>query len=216
VGGEAHHGVGASGVAGGVRQWADAFAEAASQPPAPTYTPALLLPCVGSAFFELSSDPILSSQLGSVIETEGPVAEAVLFRRVAQAWGFSRVGARISARLKLRVSGPVGRTSDGGEVFYWPVGLLPETWTRYRVSDLSDQSRRSIQHVCIEELALLALAALRTAKVAPRREIADAVCRMVGMLRSTARAHNRVHDAVSRLVKEGRAIAVDDQVHWSG
>lgn len=52
------------------------------------------------AFYAQASNQRLSADLRQVIETEGPLPESVLHRRVARAWGLERTGARIVERLR--------------------------------------------------------------------------------------------------------------------
>lgn len=156
-------------------------------------------------FYEPHSGARIRQQVALVIDSEGPLSEAVLFRRVARAWGLERTGSRIAERIRNLVPPLVPRTLDNGTTFYWPNGVVPQTWSEFRVCDHDEVSRRHTDDVCIEELAMLSLEVLRHAGSSPRADIARAVSRMLGMARTPADSEARVSEAINILIERGKA-----------
>ncbi len=167
---------------------------------AQVYAPAAVASGDPVAFYEPHSSRRLSDQLQLVVDAEGPLPESALFRRVARAWGLERTGARIVERLKQLVPHSVPRTLESHETFYWPTNADPVTWNAFRVADATEESKRHVSHVAIEEVAALVVHVVREAGSPTRSEAARAVCRLLGMARMQAEAERRVMDAVNALV----------------
>ena len=176
------------------------------------YTPATLPAGDPVQFYEYRTAPTLTQHLALAVEAEGPVAEMVLFRRVARAWGLERTGSRIVGRLRSLIPHELQRTNESGVTFYWPKGVQPATWNDFRVSGHYDASRRTADEVCLEELGGLAMHVLKHAGSSPRADIARAVCRLIGMARTPADSEARVGTAVDRLVALGLASEIEGSV----
>jgi hypothetical protein len=164
-------------------------------------------------FYEGSLMPLLASQLLKVVETEGPVSQAAAFKRVTRSWGLSRVGSRIEAHLNALVPSHVTRTTDNGTVFYWPAHANPNTWDGIRVPGSDPDTRRSIDEICLEELGNAAVYVLQQQGGTSQDGLVKAVCRLLGVARTTTEAGARI----SRALTHGRVQAVvavtDGSVH---
>lgn len=168
------------------------------------YSPVSLTTGDPGKFYDNSVSSSIALQLQQVIHAEGPLPEMVLFRRVARAWGFERTGARISERLKRLVPSTIGQTVDGSVIFYWPASSAAFGWKGFRIADQFEASRRHIADVAIEEVGNLVLHVLQIGGVAPKSDVAKAVCRLIGMARTTADAETRVGNAIDLLCAQGR------------
>ena len=156
---------------------------------------------------------MLKAQLTLVIEGEGPIAESVLFRRVARAWGLERTGARIVERLRgLAPQGAVV-VADATESFYWPAGTDLAAWRVVREVGAAEDSRRNVQQVALEEIAVMAGWHLASLGSCPRVELVRLVCRSFGMARATAEAELRVIKALETMLDDGRAHEVGAVIH---
>jgi len=161
-------------------------------------------------FYEHSASAELAHHLQLIVDTEGPIAEALLFKKVARAWGLERTGSRITERLKRLVSGSVVRTTEEGTVFYWPTGSKPDAWSIFRIAGSTEESRRHVNDICLQEIGALVKYVLQQAGGSPRQDVARSVCRLVGMTRTTAEAEARIGLAVDALV-EAQALLESDQ-----
>lgn len=177
----------------------------AATPPVSTplvYAPAVLPAGDREAFYQGNANRRLEEHLRCVIDSEGPLAEALLFQRVARAWGLERTGSRISERLRGLVSADIPRTRDGDVTFYWPTGSDPKTWCAFRVAGDSDDSKRHVSAVCAEEIAAVVTHVLDTAGNASRSDLAKAVCKALGMVRTSADAEARIIVVVEALLRK--------------
>ena len=152
-------------------------------------------------FYEPGSAGVLVAQLRQVIEEEGPILEAVLFRRMARAWGLERTGSRIAERLRNMVPATCVKTSEASATFYWPSGADPETWRKFRVADQEESSRRNVAEVSLQEIGAVALHVLDHGGGAASGDIARSVCRLLGMARTPVDAEARVVQAMEVLVQ---------------
>ena len=176
------------------------------------YAPVTLISGDPVLFYEPRAARTLAEHLKLVVEAEGPLPEAALFRRVARAWGLERTGSRITERLRGLVPPTVSRTTEPHETFYWPSSVDPKTWDTFRVADDSELSRRHVTDVCLEEVAALVRHVLRQAGGAPRQDVARSVCRLLGMARTPADAERRVGSAIDNLISSRTVTEVAGRV----
>jgi very-short-patch-repair endonuclease len=163
-------------------------------------------------FFESRSMATLAGQLLKVIETEGPVSQAIVFKRVTRAWGLSRVGSRIEAHLSALVPRQVARTTDNDIIFYWPEHANPSTWEGRRVPGSDPETRRSIDEISLEELGNTAVHILMQQGGTSQDGLAKAVCRLLGMARTTADSGARISRALTHGRVQSVVVVEDDSV----
>lgn len=166
--------------------------------PLPVYRP---VPAAGGQpqdFYEMSSSSRLRTQLVDVINHEGPIQGAVLFRRVARAWGLMRTGSRIEERLRGLLGTSVKRTREGEIVFYWPLDVDTGTWEGFRVADDNKESKRGIDEIALEELANLAIFLLKEHGSSSTIELARSICRLQGIDRTSEDAEARIIEACKK------------------
>ena len=166
-------------------------------------------------FYEFSAASRLAAHLRTAVDAEGPILEAVLFRRVARAWGLERTGHRIVERLNRLMPTDVRRTEDVAGTFYWPQGAEPGTWTDFRVADSNESSHRHVDEVCLEEISALVLHVLSHSGASPRPDAARSVCRLLGMARTPADAEARVGKAIDSLAAQGKVTEVDGLIRMT-
>jgi very-short-patch-repair endonuclease len=181
----------------------------------PAYTPVTLSARNPDAFYEHRTASLLTEQMSEVIEGEGPVSEAVLFRKVARAWGLERTGSRIVERLKALAPSSANKTYEGSNAFYWPKSVQLGSLSHYRVADDAAGSKRHIDEVSIEEISALVLQVLHQAGSAPSLDVARSVCRLVGMASVTTTAAARVVLAIDRLKSSWAILEVGSNIQFN-
>ena len=159
------------------------------------------------SFYEHSSSASLQAHILAVVDTEGPVLDTVLFKRIARAWGLERRGPRIVERLRSLTPSSIFKTVDGDKTFYWPNASQPAQRPRFRVANGDEQSRRHISEVCLEEVGALMRHLLEHAGGSSKQELARISCRMLGMSRMAGDAEARALAALDLLVSSGIAKA---------
>jgi very-short-patch-repair endonuclease len=175
----------------------------------PAYRPVVLPSGNPVAFYEMSSNRRIEEYLRLVIDGEGPLPEALLFQRVARAWNLGRTGARIVERLRGLVPSDIPRTEEDEHTFYWPTGIDPTTYRTFRVADETDDSKRHVADVAVEEIAALVRHVLESAGSTSRPDLARSVCRVIGMARTPADADARVSGVVDTMIATKELVETD-------
>ncbi len=95
----------------------------------------------------------LQKRIAQVIDTEAPVSQTVLVKRVVQSFGIARAGSRIQAHMAALLESTGLQTTAQEEVrFYWSRSQDPETYVGYRVNG-EGESRRDVRDVPVQEVA---------------------------------------------------------------
>lgn len=178
----------------------------------PIYTSAELTQCEKSSFYSPTASSLLREQLLHIIAIEGPIAEMSLFRKVARAWDMDRTGNRIVERLAFLMKHDVTKIRDGSTTYYWPSSVDPKTWKGFRIAGPEESAQRNVADVCEQELANLITHVLQNNGASGETALARSVCRLLGMLRTTADAEARVLNVVKRMANEGRVITENDRI----
>lgn len=153
-------------------------------------------------FHERSALATLRAQLVNTIQQEGPIMQELLFRRVARAWGLTRMTRRTEELLTRLAPYPARVGTDGVQV-YWPRDVDPAAWEGLRVPSDEPESRRAIDDISLEELGNAAVYILSQQGGTALDSLARAVCRLFGIARTTADAEARIVSALAT----GRAAA---------
>ena len=103
-------------------------------------------------FYEESGKERIRQQIAQIIRQEAPVYEHVLKRRVARAWGFTRMGGNIQKILDECLPPDPAVTENGEERVFWAPGQNPAEYRFYRVGE-TEESKRAIDEIPPEELA---------------------------------------------------------------
>ena len=105
------------------------------------------------AFFDAGYDTALKTMIAHVIETEGPVREDVLAKRIARAHGWARTGKRIRDRVYLLAEQQYPMTTEEVGQFFWPEGSDTCEWSVFRHSE---NGSRPVDEISMQELRALA------------------------------------------------------------
>lgn len=88
-----------------------------------------------------------------VIDSEAPVSQTTLIRRVVQSYGIARAGSRIQAHMGmiLRRVRPQA-TQQEKSVFYWKAGQSPDHYAGFRVNG-EGENFRDVRDIPVQEVA---------------------------------------------------------------
>lgn len=117
------------------------------------YTPWIgAAPLPQAAFYEAETMPVLRAQIEEILAAEAPIRETLLRRRLARAWGFSRVGRGIVDVVTRSLPPDVRTTGEGDNRVLWNEDQDPLRWGAWRVAENPDE-RRDLADVPPEEIA---------------------------------------------------------------
>lgn len=141
-------------------------------------------------FYSPSYARRLEAMIDHVIDTEGPIHEDVLVRRIARHHGFKRAGRQIRDVVLTLARRRRGRKREQVGLFFWPKGVVKVGQVPARYAGRDDEMR-NVDYICDEEIRaidrLLALGG-------DAREFA----RRISIARLSQSARNRIEEAVSR------------------
>jgi len=185
------------------------------EPQLPIYRPADVGDRSSSDLYAPQSTDVVRRQLIEAIRIAGPICEEDLFQRVARAWGLSRTGHKIVERLRGALPWKQTITDEDGTRFLWPEGVLPQSWTDFRVADSRQDSERHVTNVCRQELANIALHVLESHGSMGDDDLARTVARMIGMARVPEAAAKRLRMVFRWMEKSAKADRVDGRLRCS-
>jgi len=109
---------------------------------------------VADRFYEASYESVLIAMIEHVIQTEGPILDSVLARRISRAHQWQRTGGRIQERVEAIARQRFKNSKEDVGTFYWPQALPPGSPVAFRRPP--EEQQRSIDEVCMPELQALA------------------------------------------------------------
>lgn len=171
----------------------------------PRYTPVEVKGGTPESFYDYSADARIELAMEQIIEAEAPILDAVVYRRVARAWGLERTGTRIVEKLN-RIARGFRTTGRVPQRFFWRKTDDPATWTQFRVADTAEDTKRKPDEICAEEIQNIAAYVLHHSGSMPLEDLAREAGRLVGIARASRDWTNQVEAAckerreVSRLV----------------
>lgn len=159
------------------------------------------------AFYAPEYARLICDQLLRAIEEEGPISRGLLARRVLQAWGIARLGAKLDRRLADLLSRTRAQAviRDGSE-FFWPAGVDPEQYAVFRVASEESQ-RRAAEDLPPEEIAAAVRAVLASQISLPEDDLIKQTVRLLGYARSGPALEKAVQNGIALAIQRGFATA---------
>lgn len=162
--------------------------------------------------YENNQDYILE-QLRDILEFEAPVSKSLLYKRILNAWGISRLGTRINAHLEQLIQLTGCREVDEGyNLFYWANGQ--QKLTTYRISKL-DEFRRSAEDISPEEIAVGVREVLLNQVSLSRADLLKETARLFGYSRIGTLVETVIDKGIQRAVQLGYAVEDRERIKTS-
>lgn len=122
------------------------------------YEPCQLPPVKNLApaqFFEAAHKQLIAGQLRRIITQEAPIVQRLLFQKVLEAWGISRIGNRLHAHMANLLKGlEVVVTEIEEQTIIAMPGFDAATYRSYRLPDAAEGSyRRAADELPVPEVA---------------------------------------------------------------
>lgn len=152
-------------------------------------------------------DAEILSQLKKVVEMEAPVSGNILCRRVMNAWGISRMSARIERRFApLLEQLPGSQTHCEDKTFYWSRKRGPRKYADFRVPGDND-FRRDPEDIPPEELANAIRYVLQRQIGLPREDLIREVYKLFGFQRAGSAIAGAAEAGIQMALRRGYAVA---------
>ena len=141
-------------------------------------------------FYSEEYKPRLSFMIEHVIDTEGPIHEDILIRRIARHHGFQRAGRQIRDIVIAIAKNQRRWSEEDVGMFFWSEEMINERYAPAR-HDGRDEEMRKVEHICQEEIR--AIGNLLTTGNDPTE-----LARCIGIARLTQSARERLSQALDR------------------
>lgn len=102
-------------------------------------------------FYSGEYKPRLSSMIEHVIDTEGPIHEDILIRRIARHHGFQRAGRQIRDIVIAIAQNQRRWSEEDVGMFFWREGMINERYAPARHNG-RDEEMRKVEYMCKEEI----------------------------------------------------------------
>ncbi|RJX79051.1 DUF3320 domain-containing protein [Pseudomonas sp. LS-2] len=145
-------------------------------------------------FFEPNYTENLEKMIAHVVESEGPILDVILARRIARAHGWVRTGAKIRDRVD-QLAKQRFRFHDESQVgvFYWPTSLMEDQEVVFRQS-ADEDSLRSLMEICLAEIA--SIASRFSARALDDESLIYTIAKEAGVQKLTASVRARIVKAI--------------------
>lgn len=163
-------------------------------------------------FFDLRLQPKIISQINQVIEIEAPISHSLLSRRILNAWGISRLGARLNeyltsvyTRLELK------HTSQNGTLFYWNKEQEPGKYNIFRIPG-EDNQKRNAEDLAKEEIFCGILDVLTNQISLPEDDLIREVAKLFGYARLGGNVEQAMKLGIEYALKYGNIMQKDERI----
>jgi very-short-patch-repair endonuclease len=150
-------------------------------------------------FFNPEEDAVLMDLIARLITEEGPVSNYTIKRRINKAYGFDRLGPRISDRVDSLLKCQNLITQEKERIFYWPATIDSQVWRDYRIG-----GDRNLLDISIQELANITEEKLKSIAVGDEASLIRETALFCGVSRIFAQTEERVGEAIAFLKYNGR------------
>ncbi len=170
-----------------------------------TYRPAVLKTASVSTdeFLSGALDREIRTRIKAVVDTEAPVSERLLIKRVINSFGIQKAGVNVRDVMMTNISAlKLKTTADKDIVTYWKNGQTPEMWNVFRVP-ASEEEKRDVLDVAKEEIAAAAASLIRGKKDVPYGDLARETAQLLGYTRMGNNVVDMIKKGIDTAVKRG-------------
>ncbi len=144
-----------------------------------------------------------------LVKEESPIHIKVACRRVADCWGISRVGINVESNIRYAVRRLASsKRIELRDEFLW----MPDQAGVVVRQPPTGKSPRPIHEIAIEEIAQAAYLCLQDAFSLTFEDLVVQTARLLKYDRTGEKVKKRIRLAVDRLIRENRAVVVNDKV----
>jgi len=160
------------------------------------------------------STEIIKEQIRATVSGEAPICSDALRRRVLDAWGITRAGARINSRFDAIVSSMGLRsTVEPDRVFYWRADEDPAKYEGFRVPSSDQKTRRNLEQIPPEEIASSIKYILDQQIGLSKEDLKREVSRIFGFSRCTEAMQKCIRVGLTLAIARGWAVEDGDRIN---
>lgn len=162
------------------------------------------------SIYHFENRQTLLSQLKTIIDTESPISQNTLFRKILKLWNTSRAGGKLNTYLlETLASIPNIQTTESYQKFYWSENSQPQNLDFYR--DNSTE-KRLIDEIAPEEISVAIMELMHSNLSLNKEELVRAVCKTFGFSKVGSQIDAVVKFCVEDLIGKGLLMEVDGRI----
>ncbi|WP_228420384.1 DUF3320 domain-containing protein [Chryseobacterium sp. 5_R23647] len=162
------------------------------------------------SIYLFENKPVLLNQIKTIIDTESPISQNALFRKILKLWNTSRAGGKMNNYLLETLNSiPNLQTSESYQKFYWSENLLPQNLDFYRDNSVE---KRLIDEIAPEEISVAIMELMHSSLSLNKDELIRAVCKAFGFAKVGSQIDSVVNFSVEDLVEKGVLKEVDGRI----
>lgn len=161
--------------------------------------------------FEHTQNQIRQIQL--IVETEGPILKVLVGKRMLDAWGIGRMGARLQARMEDLYSNANLRSTieANDEICFWPNEVSPDGYSNFRVWT-EDRTKRNIDELPISEIINAIKFILQQQISLPIEDLIRETAKEFGFARTGTIVKDRMSFAIQAMISNGIGIEENGRI----
>lgn len=134
-------------------------------------------------FFDPRREGKIQNQIRQVIQTEAPISQTLLSKRILNAWGITRLGIRLEVYLiSLYSKMNLKLTKRNGFVVYWREDQVPEIYKNFRLHS-NNENKRNAEDLPKEEIGAAFVSILKNQISLPAEDLVKETARLFGYAR---------------------------------
>lgn len=162
-----------------------------------------------NSFFDENSESTIARQLIEIAETEAPISQNWLFKRLLSAWGISRLGPRNQAHLLRIAQGLHLPYTEHQQRFYWKPSNASIVLEHYRSNA---EEKRPIEEIAPEELSVAIEETVQQALSISEEELLRYVAKLFGFARMGSNIDTAIRYAIDLSLGTGNIRREGDRI----
>ncbi len=147
----------------------------------------------------------IKNQINKVLEAEAPVSKNLVSKRVLNAWGISRNGARLSSYLESLFSEiKMRQVTHANNIFFWREEQHPAAYSIYR-SAKNDFEKREADDLPPEEVAIAVTRILKEQISLSKEDLIRETAKLFGFAKVGSNVDNAMRQGIRVAVENGFA-----------
>ncbi|HEX7583182.1 MAG TPA: DUF3320 domain-containing protein [Prolixibacteraceae bacterium] len=163
-------------------------------------------------FFDSRRMQKILNQINQVIETEAPISQTLLSKRILTAWGITRLGVRLNDYLEsLYTQLSLRYNHQNGTFFYWKQEQNPELYKTFRIP-MSEAQKRNAEDLPKEEIAAGLIEILTNQISLPEDDLIKETARLFGYARIGTNVEQSMKLGIENTLKREMILKNNDRL----
>lgn len=153
---------------------------------------------------------VLQSHMIEIINTEAPISQGMLFKKILKLWNISRAGGKLTNYLTEIVENiPQLIKTTTYQTFYWSYNITPNSLRSYRENSIE---KRPINDIALEEITIAVLEIMQANLSLTKEDLIRASAKKFGFLKVGAQIDLTLNMVVGELIKQNRLLENEGRI----